>query len=88
MKKELGIILFALMVAIGLSGVVAAAPYNGGPNHGQIGTNHGSPNHGQIGNNYGHNWNKGHKWNKWNKWNKHHKKHHKHHKHHKNHWYR
>ena len=75
MKKQLGILLFALMVAIGLSGVVAAAPYNGSPNHGQIGTNHGSPNHGQIGNNYGH------KWNKWNKWNKRHK-HHRHHHHH------
>ena len=85
MKKQLGILLFALLVAVGLSGVATAAPNNGGPNHSQIGTNYGSPNHGQIGN-YGHGYKKWHKWNKWykwNKWNKWHKWHkwHKHHRH-------
>ena len=100
MRKQLGLLLFALMVAVGLSGFAAAAPSNGGQNPGQIGTNNGGPNHGQIGNNngwqnHGKNWNNNrhgykNKWNKCHNWHHHHcypywYHHHKHHHHHHHH---
>lgn len=86
MKKKLGILLFAFIVAIGFSGVVTAAPNNPGPNHGQIGTHPGGNIGGHVGTHPGGNPGKIHKFNKWNKWHKFHKWHkwnkwHKWHKH-------